>query len=123
MKEIKQLTRKQALKKGYEYVVDKNTSGFQRLTQIEELTDEDILNGNFVLAQQKANQVPVPDGKRIAGILGDNIQEQWCDITGDDDPDIYNIVSNMDFSEVTKAIEEKLAHIWYRTSTEIYLIP
>jgi len=115
---MNKLTVKQALEQGYEtylYPAD----GFQRASVLGE--DEPDFTKEPMLTE-KEPQHPNFDGDSIKDIVANQCDEWWYDETRDDDSGIYDLIMELDFSDITSQINEKLKEVLHYKQSNVKLI-
>lgn len=118
---MKELTVKEALKLGYTgYFYD--SDGFQ---SIKELVDGevDFSRNDLVLADKETYNPTGMSAKDIAEYLADYIEDYHKSESGDDTLQVYHAIIGLDFTQVEKMIDSKLAELNYTRSSGIRLIP
>lgn len=116
-----QLTVQEALEQGFTHFVY-DEDGFQRIQDI--IIDEiDFSRDNISLVQKESYHPSGLDSEQIAEMLGEAILLNHQDDTGDDTEDVYDAIMEIDFSDVSKKIDEALSHLNYYRSAGIKLIP
>lgn len=115
---MNKLTVKQALEIGYTSFIYP-ADGFQRTLKLGE--DEPDFNKQPTLTEIVA-QHPSYDENMIKDIVANELDGQYYDETRDDDSGIYDLIMELDFSDITDKINEKFKEISYYRQSDVKLI-
>jgi len=116
---MENLTIKEALSQGYTKCGD-NKKEWQTLDDISELGKEDFVDRDIVLAEKESFSPSISEDK-IKELLADYISDEWYERCPDDTDEVYNKVSEVDVTDVTKRINENLSDkkAWMLTSIKL----
>lgn len=115
---MNKLTVKQALEQGYKtylYPAD----GFQRGNVLGE--DEPDFKKQPMLTEKEARHYSCNE-ESIKDILANQIDEWYAEETGDDDSIIYDLIMELDLSDIAERIDEKLKESSYYRQSDVKLI-
>jgi hypothetical protein len=115
------LTRKQAIAEGYSYCGFAGEE-YQTIQDISDLTVLEIEVNNYRLFEKEGTP-PSVDNERLQDILADAIEENWASETNDDTFEVFEIVKNIDFTDVAERINKALAGKLNYKLTDIELLP
>lgn len=121
MSDNKQMTVTEALAAGYEYCLY-HEDGYQSLISLSDPQGIQF-SRNPVLVEQEGQAVSVPVSEDLAELLAEHIECNWSDETSDDTMEVYDIVKQMDFTDVHERIAKALEAKRYYRGTDIKLIP
>lgn len=117
------LTIKEALEQGYTKV-GTDTSVWQYLYDIEDLTAVDFEDKTKYFLAEKEAQYHLRETKDLAEMIADRISDDYADETGCDDvSDILEQIKAIDFSSVTQKINYVMTGYPYWNLTKIRLMP
>lgn len=112
------MTKEQALKEGYEKFIYENGERFQATNDLQ--TDEIDFSKIPVLVTKESSN-PSHDEESIKDLIANELDGQYYDETGDDTNIVYDKIMELDFSEITNMINEKLKGVHYYMNTKIKL--
>ena len=113
------MTKQQAIEQGYTHFIYEKGDSFQRLLSV--IQDEIDYNKNPVLVEKESNS-PCFDEKTIKDIVANELDGQYYDETKDDYSGVYDLIMEIDFSHVTKVINEKLESVKHYRSSGVKLV-
>lgn len=113
------MTKQQAIEQGYTHFIYEKGNSFQRLQSLTQ--DEIWYIKNPVLVEKEASS-PYFDEENIKDVVANELDGQYYDETKDDDSGVYDLIMGVDFSHITKAINEKLESVKYYSSSGIKLV-
>lgn len=118
------MTLQDAIADGYTHVsLNSPDSGYQSLTNINDVTQEDIDTGTVYLADKESFCPSGVDNETLKDMIADHIAFNHSDNTGDDTDAVYDAIMAMDFSDVVNRIDTELAKLnSYRWMTNIRLV-
>lgn len=112
------MTKEQALQEGYEKFIYENGDRFQATNDLH--TDEiDFTKIPMLVTKESSN--PCHDEESIKDLIANELDGQYYDETGDDTNIVYDKIMEIDFSEITNMINEKLKGVHYYSNTGIKL--
>jgi len=116
-----QLTKSEALAKGYRMCGRDNGNMWQGLCEIESLSQTDFdFNGWLVASTDLIT--PSIDEDYIKERVADMLSDEWSSETGDDTNEVFNLIKEVDFGPITKAIKEKLGDYGMYQLTTIRIV-
>lgn len=118
---MEKLTIKEALEQGYTKV-GVETSGWQHLYEISDLTDVDFEDGQKYFLADKEAKYHLRNSKDLAEMIADRISDDYAEETGCDDVnDILEAIKSIDFSSVCQKINYIMSDYpyWYLTKIEL----
>lgn len=117
----KELSIKDALEQGYtKYLF--NQEGFQRLLDISDIHEEELLRDDIRLVQIEPYSPNGISSKDIAELLAEHLDCQHSDESGDDTTQVYDAIKGLDFTEAENKITEALSKLNYYKATDIKLV-
>ena len=118
----KHLTRKEAISKGFEYFVYP-ADGYQSLKKLDEYLESEI---NFdqkpMLCKKEASHPGGINEKEIREFIADHIWDNHCAETGDDTDVVFDILQDLDCSDLVKQIDERLSKINFHWQSDVHLV-
>lgn len=112
------MTKEQALKEGYEKFIYEKGDRFQLTNDLQ--TDQIDFSKMPVLVSKESSS-PSHDEESIKDLIANELDGQYYDEIGDDTNIVYDKIMELDFSDITNKINEKLKEVHYFTSTQIKL--
>lgn len=118
------MTLQDAIADGYTHVsLNSPDRGYQALTDINDITQEDIDTGTVYLAQKETFAPAGIDNSELQDLIAEHIAINHSDNTGDDTDTVYDVIKVIDFSDVAERIDAELAKLnSYRWMTNIRLV-
>lgn len=114
-----ELTPNKAIEEGYEYYVYP-ADGYQALKH---LTDGDIdYNRNPMIVEKEPCHPSGLSAEELYETIADRCWENWNEITGDDTDQVHDLIKEIDFTELSEKIQERLNSLNYYKQSEIKLI-
>lgn len=121
--ENKKLTINEALEQGYS-LCGWSEKEWQSLINIEDLSEDDFEYGSGVMVvASKQENVFTIDSETLNEIVADYIYDNYTQECADDTDEIYDLVKEIDFTEIVNTINEKISIKKWWTLTNIELIP
>ena len=112
------MTKEQALQEGYEKFIYENGDRFQATNDLH--TDEiDFTKVPMLVTKESSS--PSHDEESIKDLIANELDGQYYDETGDDTNIVYDKIMEIDFSQITNIINEKLKGVHYYSNTGIKL--
>ena len=117
----KHLTRKEAIKKGYEYFVYP-ADGYQSVKSLSDYHEHEIFfDQNPMLCRKDARYLQIHE-KSIKDIVVEYVDEAYTELTGNDTDVIFDALEEIDFSNLTNEINSKLKKINYYRQSDVHLV-
>lgn len=117
----KHLTREEAITKGYEYFVYP-ADGYQTIKSLKNFREHEIFfDKNPMLCKKEPNYLNISE-KPIKDIVIEHIDELYTEITGNDTTVIFEVLEEIDFSDLIKKINSKLKKIDYYHQSDVHLV-
>ena len=118
----KHLTRKEAITKGYEYFVYP-ADGYQSLKKLDEYSEAEInFNAKPMLCKKEPSYPRGMDEKEIRELITEHIWDNHCAETGDDTDAVFDILQDLDCSNLAKQIDERLRKIKFHWQSDVHLV-
>lgn len=118
---MKTITVKEAIEQGYKFC-GRVRHEWQRITDIEDLTEEDFKEDVWHL-MGKEGQIHYVSKELIADILAEQIADSEAWETGRDDEEVYDALLKIDYSSITQEINQVMKKFPTYKLTNIKLEP
>ncbi len=116
------LTILEAIKQGYEYFVYPY-DGYQTIKKLIDYSEEEIdWNKKPTLCNKEPKHPYGMSAEELQEHLADVISDNHASNTGCDTDDVYDAIKEIDFTEISEKIKEKLSHIDFYWQSEIELL-
>ena len=115
------MTRREAIEQGYKFC-GRAGREWQRITDIEDLTEEDFKEDVWHLMDKEVQTYYVSE-ESVADILAEQIADSEAWETGRDDDEVYDALLKIDYSGITQEINQVMEKFTTYKLTDIELEP
>lgn len=100
---MEQLTVKEALDQGYQHYCF-NKDGYQSLRDISDVDEDDLKRDDICIVNKEPENIGGISCDELKDLIGEHLQCQFDDLTGDDTNSVYEAIKEVDFTDTENKI-------------------